>query len=152
MRALTGWGRLENDGSMPHVPLTSHQVDELLRAARQAQRMAHNPYSGVEVGAALLCSDGRVFVGCNVENASFGLTLCAERVAVVRAVSEGVKDLAGIAICSNRPTPTMPCGACRQFLHEFAADMPVIVQGKGEQRVESSLARLLPQSFGPGDL
>jgi len=114
--------------------------------------MAHNPYSGVEVGAALLCADGRVFVGCNVENASFGLTLCAERVAVVRAVSEGIKDLVGIAICSNRPEPMMPCGACRQFLHEFASDLFVIVQGRGEERVESSLAKLLPQSFGPGDL
>jgi len=115
-------------------------------------RHAHSPYSRIQVGAALRTRDGRTFTGCNVENASYGLTLCAERAAVVKAVSEGARDFAAIAIATSLPQALMPCGACRQVLHEFAPALRVLVVGADGRRVETSLAELLPDAFGPSDL
>lgn len=109
--------------------------------------MAHAPYSEYAVGAALLTVDGDVFAGCNVENASYGLTLCAERVAVGKAISEGRRDFAAIAVITE--DGGTPCGACRQVLHEFATERDlavVIADGQGEYRVTSSDA-LLPGGF-----
>src|SRR5262245_643379 len=123
----------------------------LVRAARAMLRRSHSRYSGTRVGAALLDREGNVHTGCNVENASYGLTLCAERVAVGKAVSEGAKRFEVIAIASNRDHALPPCGACRQTLREFGREMRVLLVGP-EGVEETSLSALLPRSFGPGDL
>ena len=130
------------------------EIDEeaLLLAARAVLERAHSPYSGVRVGAALLDSEGRVHLGCNVENASYGLTVCAERTAVGRAVAEGVRSFAAIAIATNLPHLLTPCGACRQVLSEFAPDLRVICEGAGGERKAWSLDQLLPEAFAPRDL
>jgi len=124
----------------------------LERSAREASGMAYSPYSDIRVGAALEAEDGRVFTGCNVENASYGLTLCAERTALFKAVSEGVKSFRRIAVCSSLPKTLMPCGACRQVLAEFAPDLEVIVLGDGDERQVYGLGELLPGALRRGDL
>ena len=126
--------------------------EELVARARAARVRAHSPYSRLEVGAAARDADGRIFTGCNVENASFGLTLCAERVAVVKAVSEGASRLVSMAIATDRDETVMPCGACRQVLSEFAPRLRLIVAGRGNRRKRISLRDLLPDAFGPADL
>lgn len=118
----------------------------LLDAARAARAFAHTPYSKYSVGAALLGKDGRVYTGCNVENASFGLTNCAERTAVFKAVSEGQKEFEAIAIAADQ-TPPWPCGACRQVLSEFAPDLRVLITWGEGKVAHSTLDRLLPHSF-----
>lgn len=137
-------------GPEPDEPPPSD--DELLARARGALGHAWSPYSGVRVGAALLAADGRVYTGCNVENASFGLTLCAERTALVKAVSEGVRTFQAIAVVTDRPVGWQPCGACRQALSEFARDLRVLVRGTSDAVRRTSLAELLPGSIGPADL
>ncbi len=121
--------------------------DELVRLARAAKERAYAPYSGFPVGAALLSRDGRVFTGVNVENASYGLSVCAERNAMARAVAEGVRDFAALAVVTNSTEPTMPCGVCRQVLWEFAHDLRVLVEGSSGERVETTIAELFPQPF-----
>ncbi|HEU68206.1 MAG TPA: cytidine deaminase [Candidatus Acetothermia bacterium] len=124
----------------------------LVAAAVEARERAYAPYSGFRVGAALLSKGGRVFTGCNVENASYGLTVCAERVALFRAVSEGVREFEAIAVACG-DSPCSPCGACRQALYEFAPDLTVILaDGEGRRWEVVSLSDLLPQGFGPADL
>lgn len=124
---------------------------DLLALARLAMENSYCPYSHYAVGAALLSADGRVFQGCNIENASFGLTNCAERTALFKAVSEGARDFTAIAIASNGSAP-YPCGACRQALNEFAPGLRVLVTwGEGEVD-ETTLPALLPHGFGPKDL
>ena len=127
-------------------------IENLLRQATTAARLAHSPYSKIEVGAALQARDGQVFTGCNVENASYGLTLCAERVAMVKAISSGAREFAAIAIVTNQAKTLMPCGACRQFLHEFAPQLVVVCQGTTGPRQRALLSDLLPRAFGPDDL
>lgn len=127
-------------------------IQDLLRVAFAAAELAHSPYSKVKVGAALMTVDGQVFSGCNVENASFGLTICAERVAAVKAISSGAMRFQMIAVASSLDAPMMPCGACRQFLSEFVGDMWVLVQGHAGPRVQARLSELLPKPFGPSDL
>lgn len=125
--------------------------EELLTLARAALRYSYNPYSHYAVGAALLARSGRVYLGCNIENASFGLTNCAERTALFKAVSEGEREFEAIAIASSGSAP-YPCGACRQALNEFAPDLRVLVtwgEGEGDR---TSLPELLPHSFGPKDI
>ena len=121
--------------------------DELLLAARQSAHAAYAPYSGFRVGAALLCDDGRVITGCNVENASYGLSICAERAAVFAAVAAGAQRFRAIALSclSTEPRePLVPCGACRQVLSEFVdRDLTVIREG-GDR---TSLAALFPAPF-----
>lgn len=122
--------------------------EELLTQAREAMRMAYVPYSHFRVGACLLSSDGRLFTGCNVENASYGLTNCAERTAVFKAVSEGTTEFSAIAIAAES-FPPWPCGACRQVLSEFAPDLRVLIT-KGDTFIkEMTLRELLPESFSP---
>lgn len=126
-------------------------TDALLAAARQVQTQAYAPYSKFRVGAALEAADGRVFVGCNVENASYGLTICAERAAVCAAVSAGVREFRRAVVVSNVDPPAAPCGACRQVLAEFGLNLPI--EGVGSARtVRWRLAELLPAAFGPEQL
>ncbi len=131
---------------------SNESIQDLLRVAFAALELAHSPYSKVRVGAALISTDGQVFTGCNIENASYGLTICAERVAAVKAISSGVTRFESIAIASSLEAPMMPCGACRQFLSEFAPDLFVVVQGKSGPRFQSRMSELLPHAFGPRDL
>jgi cytidine deaminase len=124
--------------------------NELLEAAFQALEHAHAPYSGYRVGAALLCADGTVFKGCNVENASYGLTNCAERTAVFSAVAAGRTGFSAIAIAASQDPAPFPCGACRQVLTEFCGpEFPVhVANGTGHETL--TLGELLPHAFGPG--
>jgi cytidine deaminase len=120
---------------------------ELIQAALAARERAHAPYSGYAVGAALRTREGRIFTGCNVENSSYGLSICAERVAATKAVSEGETEFAAIAIVTPSSPPGPPCGACRQFLEEFSPQMEVILADpQGEVEV-TTLAKLLPHPF-----
>jgi cytidine deaminase len=128
---------------------------ELVAAARAARERAYAPYSGFRVGAALLTDQGDVVTAANVENASYGLAICAERSAVVAAVAAGYRSFLAIAVAGNGPDPVTPCGACRQVLREFpsGADLEVVCAGEaGEELLTTTLGVLLPDSFGPGDL
>lgn len=118
--------------------------DRLVDAAWDARECAYAPYSSFAVGAAVLSADGRVFAGCNVENVSYGLTNCAERVAIASAVACGVRDFVGIAVVADTETPVSPCGACRQVMAEFK--MPRVLLANRNERVEFSLEQLLPRA------
>ena len=123
--------------------------EELKAAAVTMLDRAYCPYSHFAVGAALECADGTVFTGCNIENAAFSPTICAERTAVAKAVSEGHTDFVRIAIAGRSADFCVPCGVCRQVLREFAPDIEVIcLNGEGEEKV-FTLPELLPHSFGP---
>ena len=123
---------------------------ELVELAFSMLERSYSPYSGFAVGAALLCADGAVFTGCNVENAAYGSTICAERTAVVKAVSEGHRDdFVRIAIAGNSEDYCWPCGSCRQVLFEFAPDLECLIAKKGGDYVKLSLRELLPHGFGP---
>lgn len=124
--------------------------NELLEAAFQALEHAHAPYSGYRVGAALLCADGTVFKGCNVENASYGLTNCAERTAVFSAVAAGRTGFSAIAIAASQDPAPFPCGACRQVLAEFCPPSLAVYIAHGGRFTETTLGELLPHAFGPG--
>ncbi|HET9328343.1 MAG TPA: cytidine deaminase [Candidatus Eisenbacteria bacterium] len=119
----------------------------LMAEADRARRRAHAPYSGFAVGAALLAEDGRVFVGVNVENASYGLTVCAERVALWKAVSEGARTFTALAVAGPPRRSASPCGACRQTLAEFAPELRVIWRDAAGRRTSRSLGQLLPHAF-----
>jgi cytidine deaminase len=119
----------------------------LMEQAELARRNAYAPYSGFRVGAALLTADGRVFLGCNVENASLGLSICAERAAVLKAVSEGARDFVAIAVTPGGGRSASPCGACRQVLHEFAPDLKVLWRDRGGRTVRTNLGRMLGHPF-----
>ena len=122
---------------------------ELINQAQAAYQQAYVPYSHYPVGAAALFSSGKIYSGCNVENASYGLTVCAERNAIFQAVAQGERELKGIAIAVPTDNFPSPCGACRQVIREFAVDCPVVlVNGSGKTRL-TSLKTLLPDSFGP---
>ena len=124
--------------------------ETLLALAVSARERSYSPYSGYAVGAALLCADGRIFQGCNIENASFGLTNCAERTAMFKAISEGATEFLTIAISAENSAP-WPCGACRQVLNEFAPGIRVLVTWDGHVD-EAMLSELLPHGFGPKSL
>lgn len=121
--------------------------DPLVAAARHAREHAIAPYSGFRVGAALQAGDGRVFTGCNVENASYGLTVCAERVALLKALSEGVREFSALVVVAESDTPTPPCGPCRQLLWEYCGDIPVILADLERERGHHMLGALLPFPF-----
>ena len=137
----------------PAPPTLDEQTARaLLDRAREARANAYAPYSRFPVGAALLADDGRVFTGCNVENASYGLTNCAERVAVGKAVSEGARRYVAVAVVGPRDdAPTAPCGACRQVLHEFGPDMAVVMPD-GDGVAVTTMRALLPGAFDESKL
>ena len=123
------------------------EYDSLIAAAKLARDNAHAPYSNFRVGAALRAKSGRVFTGCNVENATLGLTCCAERTAIFKAVSEGERGFDAIAVVADTDVLTPPCGACRQIIWEFCGDVPVILANlKGKVRHET-MGALLPNAF-----
>jgi cytidine deaminase len=123
--------------------------DPLLAAARLVREHAVAPFSGFRVGAAIETNEGGIYTGCNVENASYGLTICAERVAIFKALSEGVRPRAfqRIAVCADSKRLTPPCGACRQILWEFCGDIPVILIDLAGARRDVSVSALLPEAF-----
>jgi cytidine deaminase len=125
---------------------------ELLQHAAKALKNSYAPYSRFRVGAALLTEDGQVFTGCNVENASYGLSNCAERTAVFKAVSDGKKSFRAIAVVSDRMNPVYPCGACRQVLREFNPRIKIVLRSKKGRPLVRSLHSILPYSFGPENL
>ena len=130
--------------------ISPEQKIELIQAACTARAYAYVPYSNYPVGAALLLGDGTIVTGVNVENASYGLTICAERTAVFTAVAAGRREILAVAVCTQNAGS--PCGACRQVLTEFAGDVPVyLVDARGEGR-ETTLYALLPDHFGPEHL
>jgi cytidine deaminase len=130
--------------------MTPELEKELIAAACRVLQQAYAPYSGFSVGAALRTHSGRVFTGCNVENASYGLTICAERVAVGKAVSEGERDFEAIAIVSRGAAT--PCGACRQVLAEFNPELHIIVADLEGNYRHFRLSELLPRAFSSNDL
>lgn len=126
---------------------------QLVAKAFEMLERSYVPYSRFPVGAALLCADGTVFTGCNVENAAYGSTICAERTAVLKAVSEGHKDdWQAIAIAGRGEDYCWPCGSCRQMLYEFAPDLKVLVARGDGGFVETTLSELMPHGFGPKSL
>jgi len=122
-------------------------VSNLIEAARAARRHAHAAYSNFKVGAALETADGTVVTGCNVENATYGLTICAERVAMFKAISEGHRTFRRIAVVADTQAPTPPCGACRQILWEFGGDLEVILANLERETGRHQLSTLLPLPF-----
>jgi len=119
----------------------------LIQTAQKARENAYAPYSKFKVGAALLGKNGEVFASCNVENASYGLTMCAERVAVFKAVCAGVSDFEAIALVTDSLEPVSPCGACRQALAEFSSEMTIILANLTGQQVITTIGELLPMAF-----
>jgi cytidine deaminase len=120
------------------------QYDELIGAASAARVLAYAPYSGFQVGAALLTKTGKIYTGCNVENVSLGLTICAERSAIATAIAQGSKDFVSIAVVTAGKTPAIPCGACRQVLAEFNPSIKVLAATIDGKVQEFDLAELLP--------
>ena len=123
---------------------------ELLGAALAARRSAHAPYSGFKVGAALRAASGRTYVGCNVENVSFGLTICAERAAVVAAIAGDEREFEALVVVADVPQPVMPCGACRQVLAEFSERLAIRCANLTGEVVDVTLDELLPHRFDAG--
>jgi len=124
--------------------------EELLKRAREAQKNAYAPYSNFQVGAALLSAGGKVYTGSNVENSSYGLSICAERVAVFKAVNDGERDFALLAVVASGQGYVFPCGACLQVLAEFSPEMKLIITDEKDHYKEYALQDMLPQIFSLG--
>ena len=141
--------RAEEEKALAQIDLSQDDIlrDMLLAAAVKARKQAYAPYSKFKVGAAVLAKDGQIFTGCNIENSSYGMTVCAERVAMWNAVSAGVTKLDTIAIVAECEGPCAPCGACRQVMEEFGVKTVIMGNTKGEFEVRT-LAELLPAQFG----
>jgi cytidine deaminase len=132
--------------------LSVSENEILIAAAKQARQNAHAPFSNFRVGAALRATSGRIFGGCNIENATYGLTVCAERVAIFKAMSEGERGFDAISVVTDTDTLTPPCGACRQLIWEFCGDIPVILANlKGKTEIIQMKA-LFPKPFDSSNL
>ena len=125
---------------------------QLIEKAREALSNAYCPYSGYKVGAAVLTVKGKIYTGCNIENAAYGPSICAERVAVFKAVSEGKRDFVRIAVAGSTKAFCAPCGVCRQVLQEFAPELEVILVNCDGETLELTQRELLPYSFGSENL
>ncbi len=121
--------------------------EKLIEAAKNAREYAHAPFSKFKVGAAVGTKSGKIYTGCNVENASYGLTICAERVAIFKAISEGETEFANIAVVADTPELTPPCGACRQIIWEFCGDVSVIMANLKDETEILEMKELLPRAF-----
>jgi cytidine deaminase len=132
--------------------ITPAQRRNLVKTAKKAASRAYAPYSKFRVGAAVLTSSGKIYAGCNVENASYGLCNCAERTAIFTAVAAGETEIECIAVYTPTEHATPPCGACRQVINEFGPDAFVISTCETKDEIETSLEALLPAAFGPGSL
>ncbi len=130
--------------------MNKQTIENLLNHAKEASNEAYSPYSNYPVGSAVLTKDGKIFQGCNVENVSYGLTICAERTAVVKAISEGCRDIEAIAVYSPSSNIT-PCGACRQFINEFGSDIDVVYMKEGKTVVRK-IRELIPDVFSEGHM
>jgi cytidine deaminase len=127
-------------------------TDELVQLAKDVRERAYAPYSRFPVGAAVETASGEVFVGCNVENASFGLSMCAERVAIFKAVAAGARDIVALAVVADTATPVSPCGGCRQVMVEFNPDMRVILANLHGEIHRTTARELIPGAFSAADL
>jgi cytidine deaminase len=126
--------------------------DELIEAAKAAREKAYAPYSNYRVGAAVRGDNGKIYAGANVENASYGLCICAERNAVSAAILDGVRRIVAAAVVTSTSPPVAPCGMCRQTFAEFADDLPIALINDRGERTDTSLRELLPHAFGRSDL
>ena len=128
------------------------EFEKLIKEAEKARKRAYTPYSKFQVGAAVLSADGKIFTGCNIENASFGLAICAERVAIFKAISEGSIKFEAIAVIGDTDNPCSPCGACRKVISEFGEDILLIMANlKGDVKIKK-IKELIPEAFGKNDL
>lgn len=135
-------------GILSRSDLESRSNEKLIEIAGQARQLAHAPYSEFKVGAVVEAGDGRLFTGCNIENSSYGLSICAERVALGKAVSEGVRDLPRIAVVADTHSPVPPCGACRQVILELCGEGAIVVMANLRGQVETrTIIELLPAPF-----
>jgi len=134
------------------MPKPKPSESDLIKAARKAQKFAQAPYSNYCVGAALLAKDGRTFTGVNVESSSYGLSVCAERVALFKALSEGADSFTKLVVATDSHPPASPCGACRQLLWDYARGIKIILAGKNGVAVKTTIADLMPRPFGTEDL
>ena len=132
--------------------ISAEQRESLKTQAIKAAHSAYSPYSNFRVGAAILTDTGKIFTGCNIENASYGLTNCAERTGIFSAVASGARKIVAVAVYTPTPMPTAPCGACRQVIYEFGNDARVFSFCDGPEVVETTIDQLLPGAFGPRDL
>jgi len=132
--------------------VAKEKLSSLVNAAKKARLRAYSPYSGVKIGAAVLTSDGSIYSGANIENASYGLSCCAERTAIFKAVSEGAKNIVAIAVVGKSEGFTRPCGACRQVMVEFNPKMTVLRRGIDGFSEDRTAGSLLPAHFNPPEL
>lgn len=134
--------------------ISNETQQELLKLATEARAHAYTPYSHYNVGAALLTKDGRVYQGCNIENASYTPTVCAERTAFFKAIFDGVREFSAIAIIGSGVTPSYPCGVCRQVMSEFCDGDFVVITSNGDSSevITETLDQIMPHRFGPKDL
>ena len=128
------------------------EYDELIAAAKRARENAHAKFSNFKVGAGLRASSGKTYGGCNVENATYGLTICAERVAIFKAISEGERSFDAIAVVTDTDTLTPPCGACRQLIWEFCGDVPVVMSNLKGKVETVPMSQLFPKPFDSSNL
>jgi cytidine deaminase len=138
--------------SEPQSVPDRRRIRELIVLAKKASAKAYCRYSNFRVGAAVLTTSGEVYTGCNVENASYGLTICAERNAVFHTVAEGKRKIAAVVIYTPTEAPSAPCGACRQVINEFGPDALVVCACDGTEVLTKKLSELLPDAFGPANL
>jgi cytidine deaminase len=136
-----------SDSRLPSDPIGDPKLEDLIARARAVREHAHADYSGFKVGAAVETVDGTIVTGCNIENATYGLTMCAERVAMFKALSDGHRGFRRMVVVAPPDAPTPPCGACRQVLWEFAGDIEIILANLSGETGRHRLGDLLPQPF-----
>ncbi len=132
--------------------MSNESITHLIQAAREARQFARADYSHYPVGAALECADRRIFTGVNVESSSYGLTICAERVALFKALSAGADHFTRLVVVTDSEPPAAPCGACRQLLWDYAREVEIYLIGKSGEPVRTTMAELLPRAFGKEQL